>query len=111
MSEEKKMNHPDFADQKGQPPKGGPPPGFDPKNPPPGFDPKKMPPGFDPEKMPKDFDPEKIREAIENGEMPPDFPKPKGIMNKLLCFIGLVDSSEKFGEESDEDNGNDTCDE
>jgi len=37
--------------------------------------------------------------------------KPKGIMNKLLCFIGLVDSSEKFGEESDEDNGNDTCDE
>lgn len=79
-------------------------PGFDPSRMPKDFDPSKMPKDFDPSKMPKDFDPEKtpkgkggfdpekmkdmdpekFKEMLEKGELPDDFPKPKGIMKLLM---------------------------
>jgi len=83
MSEDKKMPTPPMPG--GQPPKG-----FDPGKMPKDFDPSKMPKG-----MPKDMDPEKMKEMMEKGEMPPDFPKPKGIMKLLMPKMPDMKEQEK----------------
>ncbi len=91
MSDDKKMNMPKDFDPSKMPK------GFDPSKMPKDFDPSKMPKDFDPSKMPKgkgpkgfdpekmkDMTPEKFHEMMEKGELPDDFPKPKGIMKLLM---------------------------